>query len=157
MTVTSTQVEQEAKTYRLEDRVLIRHLLAGASQMRIWIPCVADDQQQQRVTGIEVDSLWPLTLHHDAEFGNAILHGGAVAPFATEFSLGVHYQMIRQPISLELDPAKAGWIAGRREPFLRFLLPEQHVRVDEDMRRRAQEIMQGTENALLQAKGLYDL
>jgi hypothetical protein len=71
--VTSTQVEQEVKAYRLEDRVLIRHLPAGASQMRIWIPCVADDQQQ-RVTGIEVDSPLPLTLHHDAEFGHAILY-----------------------------------------------------------------------------------
>ncbi len=55
-----------------------------------------------------MDSPFPLTLHHDGEFGNPMLHGVVFAPFVGEISLGVHSQVIRQPIHLDLDPDKVG-------------------------------------------------
>jgi transglutaminase-like putative cysteine protease len=145
--------EERLQCYRLQDTVVIREIPAEARQLEVWVPFLQSDEYQ-RVLGVKVESDLPLTLHYDREWGNAILYGRLLPARAVQ--LQVSYQVMRRPVRVELDAAQAEPLAGERESFLRFLLPERYVRVDAEMREQALQLVGGERNPLKQAQALYD-
>ncbi|MCI0484786.1 MAG: transglutaminase-like domain-containing protein [candidate division NC10 bacterium] len=150
---TTGATEARVESYRLQDRVSIEEVPAGARQLEVWVPFLQSDEHQ-RVLGVKVEADVPLTLQYDREWGNGILHG-RLSP-ARKVELHISYQVLRWPARVALDPTRAQPLDGMPEAFLRSLLPERYVRVDAEMRERAVHIVGREKNPLKQAEALYD-
>ncbi|MFQ5846739.1 MAG: transglutaminase family protein [Candidatus Methylomirabilales bacterium] len=145
--------KETGQRYRLQDRVVIREIPAEARQLDVWIPFLQSDGYQ-RVLDVRVKANFPLTLHYDREWGNAILYGRLSPARAVEVELS--YWVMRAPVAAAPDSAQAQPLDGAWEPFLRYLLPERYVRVDDEMRERALQIVGGEGNPLKRAEAIYD-
>jgi hypothetical protein len=82
----SVLTEEKIQSYQLEDGVTIQEIPKGARQVEVWVPFMQSDESQ-RVLGVEVDAPFPLALHYDREWGNAILYGHLPAPKEAAISL----------------------------------------------------------------------
>jgi len=143
----------ESARYRLRDEIVISNLPRGDHLLEVWIPVPQTDANQQ-VLEVTVESEADLSLHYDREWGNAILYGRL--PSATGFRAECVYQVERRPAQVVPDPARARSLRGARAPYARFLAPEKHVRVDEETRKRALDLLEGEKTPLRQARILYD-
>lgn len=143
----------ETAIYRLRDEIVVTDLPKGDHLLEVWIPVPQTDTNQQ-VMEVTVESEVGLSLHYDREWGNAILY--ARIPSAKEFRAECFYRVERRPAQVVADPARARPQRGTHAPYARFLAPEKHVRVDEETRKRALDILGAEKNPLRQAKLLYD-
>ncbi len=150
----SVLTEEKTQCYNLEDGVTIQEIPKGTRQVEVWVPFVQSDEHQ-RVLGVEVEAPFPMVLHHDREWGNAILYGHLPSPQGS-ISFKVRYEVMRRPNRLTLDPSRVRPLAGQEWPFLRSLLPERFVRVDSEISDLAKEVVGEETNPLRQAKALYD-
>lgn len=143
----------ETARYRLRDEVVVTDVPKGAHLLEVWIRVPQTDANQQ-VLEVSVESDADLSLHYDREWGNAILYGRV--PSAMGFRAECFYEVERRLAQVAADPARARSLRGTRAPYLRFLAPEKHVRVDEETRKRALELLGAEKNPVRQAKILYD-
>ena len=149
----TTLQNEKIATYHLREEVAVRGLPGGDHRLDVWIPVPQNDGNQQ-VLEVTAESDADLSLHFDREWGNAILFGRL--QFGREFRAGLDYLVSRRTVSPDTDPARARPLSGAPGPFLRSLAPERYVRVDEETREQAMQLLGAEKNPLNQARIFYD-
>lgn len=143
----------EIHSYRLCEEVSVADLPKGDHLLDVWIP-VPQTDANQRILEVTVESGTDLSLHYDREWGNAILYGRV--PSVIGFRAECVYEVERRSAQVVADPARAQPLRGSRAPYLRFLAAEEHVRVDEETRNLALDLLGAEKNPLRQARIFYD-
>ncbi|MBW6503243.1 transglutaminase domain-containing protein [bacterium] len=143
----------EIASYRLRDEIVVTDLPKGNHLLEVWIPVPQTDANQQ-VLEVSVESDADLSHHYDREWGNAIFY--ARLPSAKGFRAECFYQVERRPAQVVADPARSLSLRGTPPPYARYLAPEKHVRVDEETRKRALDLIGAEKNPLRQARIFYD-
>lgn len=141
---------------RTSRRFHVRYVttLAGAparAPLRLWIPVPSDDAHQ-RITGLTVDAPWPWRLTREAGHGNRMLYLEADDVPARAL-VTLEYDVERRPRAEDLGAAEGREDAAAMAPFLR---ETRLVRVDDRLRRIAEEVSAGRTTTVARARAFYD-
>jgi len=150
------QVEDEATVarYDIDDRFIVPPSGAGTTTIDVWCPLIPDTPYQ-RVLRVDIDAPASWTVSRDADHGNLILHARLAAPDAADAPFRIRYSVERRRLPHMLDPA---CVRPLQTPalFERALWAEAFVEVSDRTRRLARDVVGSEDNALEQARRIYD-
>lgn len=131
-------------------RTRLTGLPAQAQKVEVWIP-LARSSREQEILAREIETPVPYRIEQDPDYGNEILHLGLVAPF---------------PQELEVEVAYRAKLPGNGTPSYDAELSNDHLDsymksqgllvIDDEVRRRTQEAVEGRSAVQERARGIYD-
>jgi transglutaminase-like putative cysteine protease len=126
-----------------------------ARQLRVWFTMPQDDPQQQ-VMQFKVDSPFPHRITTDSA-GNTAVYLELAEPKMKEFSVVETFTLARREQVSGVEADKARPLAvGKREEFRSFLSTNQHVIIDDRIRKLALDVVGDEKNPVRAAHKLYD-
>ena len=127
----------------------------GAKQVRVWFAMPQDDSSQV-VKNFKVEAPAPHRITTDSA-GNQAVYLEVAEPKLKEFSIVETFTLLRREQVSGVDAKKAKPLnAAKREELAPFLAANQHVIIDERIRKLAAEIVGEEKNPVLAARKLYD-
>lgn len=142
-------------TFEVRNEVKVK-VPDGAHRVRVWMALPQDHDPAQQVRDLKIDAPYPYRVERDSE-GSRVLYLEAPDPSAKEFTVVETFVVIRSEIRDTVDPSKARPLTDAdRAQFAKYLQPNKHVVIDDDIRRLADQIVGGEANPVLAARKLYD-
>lgn len=142
-------------TFEVRNEVKVK-VPDGAHRVRVWMALPQDHDPAQQVRDLKIDAPYPYRVERDSE-GSRVLYLEAPDPSAKEFTVVETFVVIRSEIRDTVDPSKARPLTDAdRAQFAKYLQPNKHVVIDDDIRRLADQIVGGEANPVLVARKLYD-
>jgi transglutaminase-like putative cysteine protease len=142
-------------TFEVRNEVKVK-VPDGASRVRIWMALPQDNDPAQQVRNLKIDAPVSYRTETDSE-GSRLLYLELRDPKVKEFSIVQTFGVTRSEIRNQIDPSKARPLtAAERERFAKFLGPNKHVVIDDDIRKLANEIAGDESNPVVVARKLYD-
>jgi len=127
----------------------------GARQLRIWFAMPQDDPLQQ-VKNFKVDAPAPHPITTDSA-GNKAVYLELAEPKMKEFSVVETFTLVRHEQVSGVDAKNAKPLsAAKRQELSPFLSANQHVMIDDRIRKLAAEIVGDEKNPVLASRKLYD-
>jgi len=127
----------------------------GTKRVRVWFAMPQDDPLQQ-VKNFKVESPSPHRITTDSQ-GNKAVYLELADPTLKEFSVVETFTLSRREQISGVDARKAGPLsADKRAELAPLLAPNQHVVIDDRIRKLAAEIIGEEKNPVLAARKLYD-
>ncbi|MEW6730046.1 MAG: transglutaminase domain-containing protein [Acidobacteriota bacterium] len=149
----STQPKQRSFEFTYTASVNIPE---GAHSAALWLPVPKSDAYQE-ITGMRVNSSYPISLYTDPEYNNSILHVAAKAPKAGLFSVEMTIQARRREHINRPNVALKASDADPIDPLMpRWLQPDKLVPINQRIRDLAAEITKGKNTELEKARAIYD-
>jgi transglutaminase-like putative cysteine protease len=147
-----------ARTYHVRQTVALSDIPAGASKVRWWV-AIPDDRRAQQVLDFAVVSApgaW--RIERELEHGNRLLYVEVDKPGAAALETVVEFTLRREPIRVEVDPAKVGELgAEQRKLFADELeLDAPHMQVTPEIRALAEKACGEERNPAVQATKLLE-
>jgi transglutaminase-like putative cysteine protease len=127
---------------------------AGAARLDIWIPLPAENSHQS-LTAINVESPFPMSVQHDADFGNAYLYASISKPQQTSVTIKVRFQVERSEIRNRSLAPIANWNPAPAT-VERFLKPDRLVSISPRIWKLSDKITAGQATNEAKAKAIYD-
>jgi transglutaminase-like putative cysteine protease len=127
----------------------------GARQVRVWFAMPQDDPfQTVRDFKVEAPSSHRITT--DSK-GNQVVYLEITNPTQKEFTVLETFVITRQEQVSGVDAAKAANISNAdRKRLAHYLSTNQHVMINEEIRKLSRQIVGGEQNPVLAARKLYD-
>ncbi len=98
----------ETRTYAIEQTVTLSEIPAGTRQVRWWVS-IPDNERHQDVLNVTVvDAPGNWRIERDADRGNRFLYVEADAPQSSSLQVVVGFEVRREPVFVQVDPAKVG-------------------------------------------------
>jgi transglutaminase-like putative cysteine protease len=127
----------------------------GAKRVRIWFALPQNDPLQQ-VKNFKIEAPIPHRVTTDSE-GNKAVYLELVDPKLKEFSVVETFTLLRREQVSGVDARNAGPLsAPKRAELAPLLAANQHVVIDDRIRKLAAEIVGDEKNPVLVARKLYD-
>jgi transglutaminase-like putative cysteine protease len=128
---------------------------AGARKVRAWFTMPQADPAQS-VSDFKVECPFPSKEVRDSA-GNTSLYVELENPTVKDFTLVETFTIVRREVSFKLDPAKAQPISDKdRESMKDELSANQHVIINDEIRKLAREIAGDETNPVIAARKIYD-
>jgi transglutaminase-like putative cysteine protease len=128
---------------------------AGAKRVRVWFAMPQEDPAQQ-VKNFTVKASAPYRITTDSE-GNKAVYLEITDPQTKELSVIETFTLVRrEEISGASAPKAKALSATERQKLDHFLTANQHVVIDDRIRKLAAEVVGDEKNPLLAARKLYD-
>jgi transglutaminase-like putative cysteine protease len=128
----------------------------GAKKVRIWF-AVPQDDPAQKVSEFKVVSPFPHRIERDKTEGSRFLYIEAAAPMPKEFTIVTTFRLERKEVLNDLQRAKTMPLSeSERKQLARFLEPNQHVIIDDRIRKLAGEIVGREKDTVAAARKIYD-
>ena len=128
----------------------------GTKQVRVWFAAPQSEPPHQQVKQFKVDAPVPSRLTIDSA-GNKMVYFELAAPEFNEFGVVATFTLTRREQLSGVEANKAKPLpADKREELRQFLGTNQHVIIDDRIRKLATEIVGTETNPVLAARKLYD-
>src|SRR5262245_28242030 len=128
---------------------------AGAKKIRAWFTMPQEDPAQT-VSDFKIDCPFAHQVVQDSA-GNSSVLVEVLDPAVKEFTLVETFTILRREIRTTLDPAKTSPLADAdRERMKDQLASNQHVVINDEIRKLAKEICGDEKNVVVAARKLYD-
>jgi transglutaminase-like putative cysteine protease len=151
---TMTAAEPRSATFEARHELKVT-LPDGANRVRIWFAMPQDDPLQQ-VKNFKVESPIPHRVTTDSQANKAV-YLDLADPKLKEFSVVESFTLSRREQISGADARKTGPLsAERRAELAPLLAANQHVIIDDRIRKLAAEIVGEEKNPVLAARKLYD-
>lgn len=127
----------------------------GAKRLRIWI-AVPQETPEQRVSDLKIESTLAHRIETDSE-GNRVAYLEAESPAAGELPVVETFVLTRQEVRSGVDPARATPLGAEdRTRLAKYLAPNQHIVLDERIRKISAEVVGNETNPVRASRKLYD-
>lgn len=145
-------------TYRVKQVVRLDQIKPDAQTVRMWVS-LPDDDAQQRVLDLNVVAApgkWSIV--RDRENRARFLKVEVEKPAAEAFDVEVDFVVTRHPISVTVDPARAGVLSETlKKAFAEHLVPNApHMEVTDKIRKLAADACGQETNVAVQVSKLMD-
>jgi len=128
----------------------------GAKRVRVWFALPQENDPAQQVSSFRVEAPYPHRIERDSE-GSRVLYLEAQNPKEKEFKVLTTFVVKRSEVRVSVDPAKAKPITDAdRAPFAKYLQPNKHVEIDDQIRKLADQVVGNETNPVRAARKLYD-
>lgn len=129
---------------------------ADSTRLDVWLPCPKSDEQQE-ITGFQVESPYPTQIRQEEEYDNSVLHLGVDKP-QQPFRVTMRFQVRRKEFfGLNSGPEKNHSNGNGSDRLLkRFLLPDALVPIDGRVKEWAIGVVDGEKSDIEKARGIYD-
>lgn len=127
----------------------------GAKNVRAWFTMPQADPAQT-VTDFKVECAFPTRQVQDSA-GNSSIFVEVLTPTVKEFTVVETFTIHRKEIRTKLDPARSGPLSDADRNLMKDdLASNQHVVVNDEIRKLAEEITGGEKNVVIAARKIYD-
>lgn len=142
-------------TFQLRNEVKVK-VPDGAQRVRIWMALPQDNDPAQEVRDLKIDSPYTYRITRDSE-GSRVLYVEAAAPKEKEIAIVETFGLTRREIRDQIDASKARPLTDAdRARFAKYLAPNAHVVIDDEIKKLADEIVGGETNPVKASRKLYD-
>lgn len=147
------RVKQAA--FELQNELTV-HVPEGAKRVRVWFALPQENDPAQQVSNFRVEAPYPYRIERDSE-GSRVLYLEALSPKQKEFKVLTTFVVKRSEVQVSVDPAMARPITDAdRARFGKYLQPNKHVEIDNEIRKLADQIVGNETNPVRAARRLYD-
>jgi transglutaminase-like putative cysteine protease len=148
-----------SRVYDVRQTVTLKEIPKNAKRVRIWIP-IPDDAAGQKVLDLAVadpGASWGVFSQPD--HSDRFLYVDATPQGRDSLSFTTSFAVRRDPLSVEIDPAKAGKLTDvHRKQFAEYLDPNApNMAVDERIRKMADEACGSDDAVFSQVTKLWNL
>lgn len=118
----ATSETPRSRVYDVKQTVTLKDIPKDAKRVRFWIP-IPDDAQAQKVLDFSVaDAPGTWSVAGQPEHGNRFLHVDAAPGGKDTLAVTVTFAIRRDPMSVEIDPARAGKLTDvHRKAYAEYL------------------------------------
>ena len=142
-------------TFEVRNEVKI-NIPEGARRVRAWLAVPQDNDPAQQVRDLKIAAPVSYRFERDSE-GSRVLYLEVQEPKVKELSVVQTFLVTRSEIRDPVDPAKARPLTeADRARFAKYLQPNKHVVIDDDIRKLANQIVGDETNPVIAARKLYD-
>ena len=128
----------------------------GAKKVRLWVAAPQDDPAQT-VTDFKVTAPVPHRIERDRTEGNKIIYLEVSQPTAREITVVETFRVTRREARGQIAPQAASPITeAERRKYARELQANQHVQIDDRIRKIAQDVAGGEKNPVVVGRKVYD-
>jgi transglutaminase-like putative cysteine protease len=147
-----------ARTYRVEQNVTLSDVPPGTRTVKWWISIPDDDRWQSVLDFSVVSAPGPWRIVRDPDHGDRFLYVEVASPQDAALVTKVAFELRRQPVFVDIDPARVGTITatdrGLYADELRTDAP--HMQVTPEIAKMAADACGSETNIALQARKLLD-
>lgn len=142
-------------TFELRNELTV-NVPEGAKRVRVWFALPQENDPAQHVSSFRVEAPYAHRIERDSE-GSRVLYLEARNPKEKEFKVLTSFVVKRSEVRVTVDPAKAKAITDAdRARFAKYLQPNKHVEIDDQIRKLADQIVGNETNPVRAARKLYD-
>jgi transglutaminase-like putative cysteine protease len=142
-------------TFEIRNEVTIK-IPEGAQRVRVWLALPQDNDSAQQIRDLKIQAPYPSRIERDSE-GSRILYLEATTPKERELTIVKTFVATRSEVRDRIDPSRTRPLTdAERSEFSRYLQPNTHVVIDNEIRKLADEIVGNETNPVLAARKLYD-
>jgi transglutaminase-like putative cysteine protease len=142
-------------TFEIRNEVKVK-VPDGARRVRVWMAVPQDNDPAQQVRDLKIEAPYPHRMETDSE-GSKVVYLEVNDPKVQEFTIVETFGLTRKEIRDQIDPRRAKPLTDAdRQRLARYLQPNKHVVIDDDIRKLANEIVGDETNPVLAARKLYD-
>jgi hypothetical protein len=142
-------------TFEIRNEVKVK-VPDGARRIRVWMAVPQDNDPAQQVRDLKIEAPYPHRMETDSE-GSKVVYLEVNDPKVQEFTIVETFGLTRKEIRDQIDPRRAKPLTDAdRQRLARYLQPNKHVVIDDDIRKLANEIVGDETNPVLAARKLYD-
>jgi transglutaminase-like putative cysteine protease len=128
----------------------------GAKKVRAWFTMPQQNDPAQAITDWKVECAFPHRVVQDSA-GNSSVFVEVLNPTVKDFTLVETFTVVRREIRNKLDPARSGPVSeADRSLFKEDLASNQHVVINDEIRKLAAEIAGDEKNVVVAARKIYD-
>lgn len=149
---------EQTRTYQVEQSVTLSEIPQGADQVKWWI-AVPDDDRFQEVLDLSItDAPGGWRVVREPDRGNRFILVEVDRPEAEQLTAKFEFTLRRQPVKVDIDPAKAGPITdSHRQLFAaELILDAPHMSVTPAISQMANKACGDETNVAIQARLLLD-
>ncbi len=144
-----------SKSFDAVNRLLVR-VPEGSQQLRLWFALPADNDPLQDISGLQIDAPYETRVVRDTR-GNRFLFLSAEAPPAGELALVTRFRVRRREARNRLDESATRPLNdAERAAHADALVETQHIVIDAEIRKLAEEIVGAEQHPIRQARKIYD-
>jgi transglutaminase-like putative cysteine protease len=145
----------KSRTVRLSFELTVPEPNDQGDPVRIWLPLPASTPQQE-VFGIAIDATVPVSVHHDADFGNPILHAASDGRGDGPIRVAYHAQVQRHEWAVDLQHKRPTAVSQDAGLLAAQLGETRKVKFLSDIAKVGGEIRASHCDALAVARAAYD-
>jgi transglutaminase-like putative cysteine protease len=142
-------------TFQIRNEVKIK-VPEAAQRVRVWLALPQENDPAQQVRDLKIEAPYPFRFERDSE-GSRIAYLEASNPKEREITVVQTFAVTRSEVRDRIDPSRSRPLTdAERAQFAKYLQPNKHVVIDDDIRKLADEIVGNETNPVLAARKLYD-
>lgn len=142
-------------TFDIRNEVTVK-VPEGARRVRMWLALPQEDDPAQQVRDLKIEAPVAYRFERDSE-GSRILYLEALEPKEKALTVVQTFTLTRSEIRDPVDPKRARPLTDEdRAKYAKYLQPNAHVVIDDDITRLARQIAGDETNPVLAARKLYD-
>lgn len=148
--------DPKVRTFEFTYMAEVTNIPEKAGKVAIWLPYPVSDANQD-VTQLEITSPYPINIHKDAEYGNAILYLQVDHPKGRSIKVEAKFRVKRREyVRRDFTQVRVRADKGSDPLMKRWLQPDRLVPIDDRIRQLAEVVVQGRKTDLEKARAIYD-